>query len=272
MVNKGVCTLPAMGQTELSVSYVRIPGLSPLNHDELHVHGECEIYINLQGDVSFEVENRIYPVRRGSVIITRPYEYHHCICHTDALHEHYWITFSVTEQEAGLPVFYHREKGVGNLIELDDADLRQACTLLEKIQAQKGQPLRQRIGFLQLLALLEDAEGGVPERLLPETVEKALAYMEEHLAEDITAGELAKHSNVSINTLERHFQQALGVTPMTQLRKKRLVASMAMLRKGASVTKAALDSGFADDSGYIRYFRKTFGMTPLTYKRLNTSK
>lgn len=272
MVNRSVCKLPAIGQTELSISYVNIPGLSPRNHDEPHVHGECEIYINLQGDVSFEVENRIYPVRRGSVIITRPYEYHHCICHTDATHEHYWITFSAPEQEAALPVFYHREKGVGNLIELDDAALRQVCTLLERIQAQKEQPQRQRIDFLQLLTLLEDAEGGAPALLLPETVEKALAYMEQHLAEDITAGDLAKHSNVSINTLERHFQQALGVTPMAQLRKRRLVASMAMLRKGASVSQAALQSGFADDSGYIRYFRKTFGMTPLTYKRLNIPK
>ena len=32
---------------------------------------ECEIYLNLSGDVSFEVENRIYPVSPGTVILTR---------------------------------------------------------------------------------------------------------------------------------------------------------------------------------------------------------
>ena len=36
-----------------------------------HTHNECEIYINVSGDVSFMVENNIYPISSGDIIITR---------------------------------------------------------------------------------------------------------------------------------------------------------------------------------------------------------
>ena len=81
--------IPPISAVDFSISYLKIDATSPLNHNESHIHKECEVYINLSGDVSFEVENRIYPISRGSVIITRPYEYHHCIYRSNALHEYF---------------------------------------------------------------------------------------------------------------------------------------------------------------------------------------
>ena len=72
-------TIPEMSQVDMSINYIDIDTASLLNQNETHIHKECEIYINLSGNVCFEVENRLYPVSRGSVIVTRPFEYHHCI-------------------------------------------------------------------------------------------------------------------------------------------------------------------------------------------------
>ena len=69
-------TIPPISAVDFTISHMNKDATSPLNHNESHIHKECEIYINLSGDVSFEVENHIYPISRGSVIITRPYEYH----------------------------------------------------------------------------------------------------------------------------------------------------------------------------------------------------
>lgn len=113
-------TLPEISKAECSISHVVIDVASPLNENESHIHRECEIYVNLSGDVSFEVENRIYPVSRGSVIITRPFEYHHCIYHSNQLHEHFWITFSAGASDAFLAMFYGRGKGKDNLIILNE--------------------------------------------------------------------------------------------------------------------------------------------------------
>ena len=64
---------------DMTATYIEIDSNSPLNVYDDHIHNECEIYINLSGDVSFAVENSVYPIMPGGIIITRPLEYHHCI-------------------------------------------------------------------------------------------------------------------------------------------------------------------------------------------------
>ena len=80
--------LPETSRVELKANYVELSADSPLNQNDSHFHPECEIYINLSGSVAFEVENHVYPISRGSVIITRPYEYHRCIYRISTVRRH----------------------------------------------------------------------------------------------------------------------------------------------------------------------------------------
>ena len=57
---------------DMMVTYTDMSGTAPRTDPESHIHNECEIYINISGDASFIVENRIYPVLPGSIIITKP--------------------------------------------------------------------------------------------------------------------------------------------------------------------------------------------------------
>ena len=263
-------TILPMSTVDFSISHVKLDATSPLNHNESHIHKECEIYVNLTGDVSFEVENRIYPISRGSVIITRPYEYHHCIYRSNAQHDHFWITFSADERETFLEMFFDREKGTGNLILLEESQLQDCCRLLQTLLQKETDVLTRRICFLQFIQILSAGKGeksiGIAENL-PADVAAGLLYMDAHLTEDISIESLSQACSVSTNTLERHFKEALGVTPFAMLRKKRLVASLEHLRNGFSVTEAAFQSGFSDYSNYIQLFRKQFGITPLQYKK-----
>lgn len=270
LIRNSKFTLPAMSEVDFAISYSDIDAGSAFNQNESHIHKECEIYLNLSGDVSFEVENRIYPVSRGSVIITRPYEYHHCIYHSDKLHEHYWITFSAKEGEEFLKMFFGRQKGRDNLIILNEQQLEECCGLLNELLKNETDFLSRRINFLQILRILRNGKGGTcigEMKNLPRDVLLALNYMDDHLVEEIDVKTLSAVCGVSANTLERHFKETLGVTPFGMLRKKRLVLSMEYLRNGESVTEAATKSGFTDYSNYIQLFRRQFGVTPLQYKK-----
>lgn len=262
--------LPETSRVELKATYVEINADSPLNQNESHFHGECEIYINLSGKVAFEVENHIYPVSRGSVIITRPFEHHRCIYRGNELHRHFWITFSADEKDELLGLFFDREKGKDNLIALTEAQLVECSELLNEQIIKENDLLSRRIAFLRLIKLISDGEwrgGRISAEELPLDVAKALRFMDEHLTEELDLEQIAKRSNVSVNTLERHFKETLGTTPFAMLRKKRLFASMSALRSGDTVTEAALKSGFSDYSNYIQLFKKQFGITPLQYKK-----
>lgn len=262
--------LPAMSEINLSITHIIIDENSPLNHNESHIHKECEIYINLSGNVSFEVENHIYPISRGSVIITRPMEYHHCIYNFDEPHNHYWITFSPKEEEHFLTMFFNRNRGEGNLIILSEKQLKECETALDKLLEEESDPLSRRIEFCTLLKILNESQplsSSYYADTLPRDVSAALRFMDEHLTEDLEMKAISDFCNVSINTLERHFKKHLGITPFAMLRKKRLIFSMVFLRNGESVTDAAIKSGFCDYSNYIQLFRKQFGFTPLEYKK-----
>ena len=263
-------TMEKMSEIDFKISYAEIDADSPFNTNESHIHKECEIYVNLSGDVFFEVENRIYPVSRGSVIITRPFEYHHCVYCTNHLHAHYWITFTAAEQEEFFQIFFKREKGKDNLILLNSSELEEMCRILEELRKRENDGLTRRICFLKMLRLLNGAKSETDIGSMdgtPEAVRKVLQYMDEHLTEEMDLLQLSAVANVSVSALEHSFKEALGITLFAMLRKKRLIYSMKYLRNGASVSEAAIHSGFSDYSNYIQLFRKQFGMTPLQYKK-----
>lgn len=122
--------------------------------------------------------------------------------------------------------------------------------------------------FFQILAGASPVSQGENVDKMPGDVVAALEYIDRHLCEDTDVRTLAEACNVSVNTLERHFRENMGISPFTAIRNKRMIASMLLLRNGESVTDAARKSGFPDYSNYIQLFRKQFGMTPGKYKKL----
>ena len=85
------------------------------NTMESHIHNKCEIYINLTGNVAFMVENRIYPIKSGDIIITRPYEAHHCIYYSTDEHDHYCITSPAMRTTSFSVCFLTEKAGMGIL-------------------------------------------------------------------------------------------------------------------------------------------------------------
>lgn len=235
---------------------------------ESHVHPECEIYINLSGDVSFMVERRVYPILPGDIVITRPFEYHHCIYHSTALHQHFWVLFSANGNERLFPRFFERRVGEGNLLTLPAdrrAELFSLCREMLDRDADEATCYRR---FFQLMSLLDRADvAHSTADAYPPDVSLALDRINQHYAEPLTVSELAREAHVSVNTLERHFGELLHMTPTAYLKKKRLGVAAELLWDGASVSEACTASGFSDYSNFIALFKRTYGMTPLKYKK-----
>lgn len=251
------------GIAPFSLSVIHHPHILPLSVSDSHCHDQCEIYINLSGKVAFMVEGKLYPVERGDCIITRPFEYHHCVYQKMEPHEHYWILFSCAENEALLQRFFNRPAGVGNRIVAESkesflrlcANLEQADSLLEKYTA-----------FFALLQALD--QGAAPKETdLPFELQAVLREINENFSAPLSIKHLAAHHFLSVSTLERQFKNHLGLSPKEYLHRKRLSFAANLLAEGEGVIKAALESGFSDPSYFIAQFKKQFGKTPLQYKK-----
>lgn len=256
-------TLSFEGITPFTFSISHVSPRDPRQRNASHIHDQCEIYVNVSGDVSFMVEGQRYPVERGNAIITRPFEYHHCVYHSDRPHEHFWILFSCAGNEAHLPAFFDRPAGVGNRIVPARAEaLVQLCTRLTEEES----PSAQYRDFFTLLSLLE--QGVAPhETVLPAELRPILDIMNGQFTAPLRIEELARANFISVNTLERQFRTHLGVTPSEYLRQKRLAHAAALLEQGYPVSKAAAESGWNDPSRFISLFKKAFGTTPFQYKK-----
>ena len=76
---------------------------------------------------------------------------------------------------------------------------------------------------------------------------------------------LSELSGASQRTLQRIFPRETGLTVDAWRQKARLIHAVASLTAGASVTTAALESGYQSVGAFIAAFSRQFGVTPGRY-------
>lgn len=93
--------------------------------------------------------------------------------------------------------------------------------------------------------------------------QKALWYIESHLAEPMTLDEIAEIGGVSRFHMVRAFAAATGLSVMRYVRARRLTESARALAAGApDILTLALDADYGSHEAFTRAFRDHFGMTP----------
>ena len=97
-------------------------------------------------------------------------------------------------------------------------------------------------------------------------VQRMQDYIETHLMQEITLGDLAGISMFSPWYSYRLFRQYTGLTPADYIRKLKLSKSAQQLKAdGCKVIDIAYQMGFCSVDGYQRAFYREFGCNPGTY-------
>ncbi|UGT61596.1 helix-turn-helix transcriptional regulator [Nocardia asteroides] len=112
--------------------------------------------------------------------------------------------------------------------------------------------------------------GGPPEvGTHPETVRRAVAYMESHARDDISLADVAAAAFVSIRGVQLAFRRHLNTTPVHHLRRIRLARAHAELvaadpDSGCTVGAIAAGWGFSNPGRFAIAYRHVYGCTPST--------
>lgn len=114
---------------------------------------------------------------------------------------------------------------------------------------------------------LEPRAAPVPDRAGPAGVRRAVAFMEEHLAEDIDLARIAAAAGMGPRGLQAAFRRTRGSTPLEHLRELRLEAVHADLvaadpATGATVGAIAARWGFAHPGRLAAAYRDRYGRSP----------
>jgi AraC-like DNA-binding protein len=83
----------------------------------------------------------------------------------------------------------------------------------------------------------------------------------------IRIGELARALAISRDRLEKRFRQSVGASPKQLAQILRVRHAIDLCRSGSSLTLAAIDAGYFDQSHFIREFRMFTGEAPRRFFR-----
>lgn len=102
----------------------------------------------------------------------------------------------------------------------------------------------------------------------PDTLHRAIAFIESHPADDITIADIAAAAFVSPRAVQLVFRRHLDTTPMAYLRRVRLAAAHADLVAAdptrTTVTTIATRWGYAHPGRFADAYRRAYGQPPST--------
>src|SRR6202051_2170413 len=93
--------------------------------------------------------------------------------------------------------------------------------------------------------------------------QRALWFIESHLAEELTLDEIAGVAGISRFHMVRAFAAATGLSVMRYVRARRLSEAARALAGGApDILTLALEADYGSHEAFTRAFRDHFGVTP----------
>lgn len=92
------------------------------------------------------------------------------------------------------------------------------------------------------------------------------AFMEAHLAGDLSIQALAAAAGMSERSFVRHYRAATGETPARAVERLRVAAARRMLEAGLAVKQVARRCGFGTEETLRRAFQRTLGIPPQDYR------
>jgi AraC family transcriptional regulator len=165
---------------------------------------------------------------------------------------------------------------------LEDALIRE-ITLALRAEAERGCPGGKLYGECLAAALAvhlvrhystvtpnRQASGRGP---LREQIRRAVYYIHEHFAADISLASLATEAGLSPFHFARLFRDSTGLAPHQYVVQCRVERARELLLSGAqSTAEIAVAVGFCDQSHLTTHFKRVFGLTPKKFRQQATSR
>ena len=101
-----------------------------------------------------------------------------------------------------------------------------------------------------------------------ERIKRMLAYIDEHLSDELCTAHIAASAAISESECLRCFRSVINTTPIQYVRQRRIRRAARLLRSTQEhISDIAVECGFQDLSYFTKTFRELEGCTPTEYRR-----
>lgn len=253
----------------------------PLYNDQPQLHDWYELFFVKAGEVSWFIENEMYPVSPYTLTIFNSQEIHKLHIRSNKRFERMKLLFNPALARQfridgfdPLACFDARPKGKGNIVALSMQDGQELLDLFKRIAASDNRPetpLSKLITLMDILVLANRLYRDSPPRseapALPNKVADVMSHVAAHLADDLSLEAISSAIDINRFYLCRIFKKETGSTLHNYILYKRISEAKKLLRDGLKTSQVCAMCGFGSMARFTASFRNIVGQTPAAYAK-----
>lgn len=237
-----------------------------------HTHAQYSIGFLESGRTTFSLEGNEHTAESGQMVFIGPEVAHACNPDPDSNMAYRMFYVEVALVESVAAEVFGREAGAVTFAVpvVDDPELVDRWRTLHQRIIDGGDRLEKESLLVQGLAdvIARHGEQGAPQE--PSGNAHAVRAVKDHLAanlsEKVSLDDLTGVAHLSRYHLLRVFQNETGLPPHAYQNQLRVDLGKRLLADGVSISQAAAEAGFVDQSHFTRVFKQYTGATPRQYQ------
>jgi YesN/AraC family two-component response regulator len=245
-----------------------------------HFHDEYEILLSLTDAGKIFIEDKTFPLERGTLIFLQDTTLHRTIAEKDVFYERYVIHFSretiesISTNQTNMAV---ELCSASKCVKLGQDQLFSIIPILKNILKNEGNDfgsdIKRNIAFIEFLLKVNEyfMQSEKSERSLSDeinTISSVIYYIQNNLNSNLSLDFLAEKFYISKYHLCRIFKESTGFTVREFIINSRIIKARELLNINYSVQETGEKSGFNNNAHFIRTFKKLTGISPGKFKSL----
>jgi AraC-like DNA-binding protein len=242
---------------------------APAERGRLHVHQHIQICLSLDFPRRYAYRGRVHDVPIGALSALDAWEPHATSdpCDRDRL-SHYVVMY-VDPAEFRSSVDRPAATPLAAVVRTDELIVRRFRQLYRALAADEL-PLQQDERYRDLAAELLCPEGSRPHRHpAPSALRRAREYIAANACGRVYLRDVAAVADLTPWHFARAFRRQFGMPPHRLQLSLRIDHGRRLLAEGMGGCEVAQRAGFADQSHFIRSFKRVTGTTPARFQRLH---
>ncbi|MVB10524.1 Melibiose operon regulatory protein [Caprobacter fermentans] len=247
-----------------------------------HMHKKYEIYYLAEGARKYFIDDSVYPVNAGNIVIIGPDEIHKTASSGDAPHTRYVLNFNPEyfgrSWDWGFDPFSFFSLGIKVLtvsMKLQGLfeSIFQRLYDLNGRNSPEAVVLRRALLAELLITLKSCAEEQAArhensEKLSNKTVDRIIAFILKNYTSQLNLKGIAAQFYISPYYLSHLFKKTTNLSVVEYINSVRIRAAKKLLETtGCSISSIATKTGFNTSAHFSRMFKLGTGMSPTQYRR-----
>ncbi len=239
-------------------------------HFELHNHDNYEIFLFIEGDTNYIVEENSYILKPYDIIVIRKNEMHRAFHNSETKYQRFVINV--------LPEFFEKynccqyeenffDTSLGNKISADvvmSKGIYDAFMRLKRYTndlSDIDSPIAPAI-ITEILHLINNTDNYIDADIKNKSVGKIINHLNENFTDNISLDELERKFYISKHYICRSFKKVTGLTLHQYVTKKKMAYIRELIKNGKSISEAASLAGYNSYASFYRAYIKEHNSPP----------